>query len=410
MDGQYLLTNHILKSLAEKTKEASKQKQEYRHDKEKGEWLCPDHDEKLKLYCITDQQLICVICRDGQRHESHKFKPVNEAATLVRAELDGLVKYISDDTSALEVLVQSQTEEISKTEGRSQELKSLINKQFAKLDKFLKEKKRELNEKVKCDKEDGVKKMTEQLNAMEEAKGENTKLKETVTSVLEIQETEKFLRTWSEEKEAKEARKSFKPKKGNFKVQNAPLSLGPYESHLQMFVWKEMLQVIEPREENMLLQIGQTSLIVSGDQRSLCVCPFQQNSQQHSQYHNQYVWYDDYNQIQSTNTLAGQHYWEVYVGQLNDFELGLPTAFIKIYNSTYQICISGRTTALTVEVTPKTIGLYLNCDKRELSFYNADNMTHIHTVSLASTSFPVSAYFKLGQGSGGHDSMTVCRY
>lgn len=33
-EGNYLLTNHILKSLAEKTKETEKLKNEYRHEKE----------------------------------------------------------------------------------------------------------------------------------------------------------------------------------------------------------------------------------------------------------------------------------------------------------------------------------------------------------------------------------------
>lgn len=42
--------------------------------------VCSDHQEKLKLFCETDQKLVCLICRDGEKHQGHKFKPVEEAA------------------------------------------------------------------------------------------------------------------------------------------------------------------------------------------------------------------------------------------------------------------------------------------------------------------------------------------
>lgn len=42
--------------------------------------VCSDHQEKLKLFCETDQKLVCLICRDCEKHQGHKFKPVEEAA------------------------------------------------------------------------------------------------------------------------------------------------------------------------------------------------------------------------------------------------------------------------------------------------------------------------------------------
>uniref|UniRef100_A0A3B1IDY4 RING-type domain-containing protein n=1 Tax=Astyanax mexicanus TaxID=7994 RepID=A0A3B1IDY4_ASTMX len=33
--------------------------------------LCPEHEEKLKLFCETDQTLICLICRDSLQHRCH---------------------------------------------------------------------------------------------------------------------------------------------------------------------------------------------------------------------------------------------------------------------------------------------------------------------------------------------------
>lgn len=54
--------------------------------------MCSEHDEKLKLFCETDQKLVCVICRDGDKHKGHVFKPVKEAAQINKVKLGYLHK------------------------------------------------------------------------------------------------------------------------------------------------------------------------------------------------------------------------------------------------------------------------------------------------------------------------------
>ncbi|XP_055487512.1 E3 ubiquitin-protein ligase TRIM21-like [Leucoraja erinacea] len=43
---------------------------------------CAIHHEELKLFCETDNKLICLICATGQEHKSHSFIPVKEAAEI----------------------------------------------------------------------------------------------------------------------------------------------------------------------------------------------------------------------------------------------------------------------------------------------------------------------------------------
>ncbi|XP_074471501.1 zinc-binding protein A33-like [Sebastes fasciatus] len=52
-----------------------------------SEDICRLHSEKLKLVCLDDQQLICVICRDAQKHKTHNCVPINEAAESCRIQL-----------------------------------------------------------------------------------------------------------------------------------------------------------------------------------------------------------------------------------------------------------------------------------------------------------------------------------
>ncbi|XP_078385278.1 E3 ubiquitin-protein ligase TRIM39-like [Cetorhinus maximus] len=49
--------------------------------------MCPQHKEKLKLFCEDDQELICLICRDSNKHKNHRVYPINEAARYYKHEL-----------------------------------------------------------------------------------------------------------------------------------------------------------------------------------------------------------------------------------------------------------------------------------------------------------------------------------
>lgn len=52
--------------------------------------ICRLHSEKLKLFCQDDRQLICVICRDSQKHKKHNCIPINEAAGPFRVRIQAM--------------------------------------------------------------------------------------------------------------------------------------------------------------------------------------------------------------------------------------------------------------------------------------------------------------------------------
>ncbi|TNN82551.1 Tripartite motif-containing protein 35 [Liparis tanakae] len=52
-----------------------------------SEKLCGLHGEKFTLYCATDQQLICLSCRDAKQHKKHNCVPIEEAVDTFRAQL-----------------------------------------------------------------------------------------------------------------------------------------------------------------------------------------------------------------------------------------------------------------------------------------------------------------------------------
>ncbi len=50
--------------------------------------LCWRHEEKLKLFCLVDQEPICVVCQASKMHRGHDCSPMEEAALDCKVEFD----------------------------------------------------------------------------------------------------------------------------------------------------------------------------------------------------------------------------------------------------------------------------------------------------------------------------------
>ncbi|XP_078110393.1 nuclear factor 7, ovary-like [Sander vitreus] len=443
-DVACLPTSHILKSLAEKTKETEKRKKENGEEKAESAELCPEHEEKLKLFCVTDQQLACIICRDGERHERHKFKPIKEAAASLRLELEKGMENLCGDILATESLANTQREEITKTKEKSQQLTTQIHRQVEEMHQFLRKREDEINNELKHREEDAVEEMSKSINAIETALCESRELERKLKSVVNKKDSEKFLKSWAELNSTVTPGHLFLPRANHFKVVDTSLSLGPYESHLQFFMWKEMLQVIQPRAELLSLKTNSTDITVSDDGRSLlhtrksnqapstARLSFSLGSNPQWGHNSVYLDHDsdleqrtapfygsaarsctttrNHHAFSVNEFTSGQHYWEIEVGHINYWELGIKDNFMKYDKQEYAICSSVITTKVVVGARPRKIGIHLNCTSKTLSFYDADNMTHIHTVSPSVMSMPLSAYFNISATALDRNPLTVCWY
>ncbi|XP_043971811.1 nuclear factor 7, ovary-like [Gambusia affinis] len=446
LEAASLPTSLVLKTLAEKAK--AKTDEEKRLTAEVA-GLCPEHEEKLKLFCITDQQLVCIICRDGEEHEGHQFKPVKEAAATLRKQLEMFEQSTADDIHAVERLAEAQKDEMFKTRERSQQLLARVGKQFEEMRRFLRRRENEIKSELKRKEEDNVEKMRETFQAVAVALSESRELKEKVSSVLKITESESFLKSWTEGKSKGALEHVFRPRVNELQVVESSLSLGPYESHLQFFMWKEMLQVVQPRAELLTLKSNSEDVVVSDDGRSLFCKPKTHQAFGYSTYtpsicldsglgrqnRHQKLGFVTvpsstlggrryYNQnpsgteatvnLQTASSVsefgAGQHYWEIEVGSRNYWELGVMHNLLKYDGVKYAACGPNVSTELEFGNRPRKIGVYFNCSSKELSFYDADTMTHIHSVSAVFVTTPVSAQINIQHKEPDHSPVTVCWY
>ncbi|XP_066538985.1 zinc-binding protein A33-like [Hoplias malabaricus] len=355
--------------------------------------LCSDHNEKLKLFCETDQNLVCLICRDGDKHQGHRFKPVDEAAEPKKVMLREPLSFLSKENKDLEELIKKQTTEISKTEEKSKELSAQFSAQFEEMHQFLREKEQKVKTLLEREERAMVETMQKNRTEIQEKLNRGREEEAILHSVLDTDRPDGFLQWWTEKgldlvEEMRERNENgpetteFRSRLKDLRILPESLFLGPYETHLQFIVWKEMLGSIKTvPDRNVISDCHDPYLRVSSDGRSVT------RTNKKGIFNNQ----KDYRPLARTHKSfqTGQHYWEVDVGQKLDWSVGLDEGCINNTNKDirlqlksdegYYIKENGTESVKELAVKPQRIGLYLDCDRRKVCFYNADDMTLLHS-------------------------------
>lgn len=443
-DLQLLPTSHILKSLSDRARERP-QPGHGPGPQEPG--LCPEHEERMKLFCVTDQRLACIICRDGEAHDGHKFKPIREAAAALRRDIDLGLANVESQVNVIQNLKQTQSSEMKKAQDLSAQLEKQVQSQFEAMQQFLQRREREILNELRLKEENAVGNMSKSLSVMKKKLSECEELKESWSQIMEVTDPEMLLRRWSEE-HGQTAGDLFREKTEGLAVVPSPVFNDPNLSHLQFFIWKEMLQMVEPKPDLITLQDENPFLTVSEDQRSFHYAPQSWQSLQKQKclrqpnLHNSAQQFTfGFNQnfsgssemrgfsfqattasapkvnvpksfsVRSTNEFSsGQHYWEVEV-RLRDFwGVGVTDFFLKYENGKYFVCELDKSTELTVRGRLLKLGVYLNCSSKTLTFYDADSMERLREVRCDGLTLPVSAYFCITKKEPDTNPITVCRY
>uniref|UniRef100_A0A671W4F1 RING-type domain-containing protein n=1 Tax=Sparus aurata TaxID=8175 RepID=A0A671W4F1_SPAAU len=103
------------------------------------ESLCSLHAEKLKLFCLDHQRLLCVICLHSERHTCHTIRPVDEAAQDHREILQELLKPAQQKLEVFKDIKGNFDQTAKDIEVQGQDTERQIKDEFSMLSKFLKE-------------------------------------------------------------------------------------------------------------------------------------------------------------------------------------------------------------------------------------------------------------------------------
>ncbi|XP_005998194.1 zinc-binding protein A33-like [Latimeria chalumnae] len=333
------------------TSEPSRKRQKL---EEKEEFYCEEHEEKLKLFCKEDQKLVCLICGMSQTHKSHNHLPIKEAFQIYKRKVNHLKQQIRDDFSKLH---------------------EFLYKEEVKLKEKLERKEMEILKQLE---DNGIK--TAQVIS---------KLEQTISEIqkrLNSQRAEELLKdikaalTGAEVKFEKPDRISTDLREGEF--------IGP----LQYRVWRRMREVMDcPVLDSITIdpKTAKPDLSVSVDRTSLQFTTSPQNVSDNPKRFRSYC-----AALGSEGFNSGRHYWEMEVGDKSEWMLGVARESVErkhivttsIENGFYILkkdkkgyTVYNPFTNVPLPVKPRKIGVYLDYEGGQVSFYNAENMSHIHS-------------------------------
>ncbi|XP_067865844.1 zinc-binding protein A33-like [Heterodontus francisci] len=444
-------SNRVLKNLSEKAwqLELNPEPQDRSH--------CEEHDEKLKLFCLEDQTLICVICRDSPAHSAHSFLPLPDAVRKYKDQLKSSLDSMEDRKKSKSELKRQQEEKISELDELTGSLERHIAEQFDQIHQYLEDKKKNLIEELRKQREEDFQSMEMNLATVDE---ELSSLEEDISNlqaVIDQKDNITFLKEMKglperclgndengsegeegsddedddeneregsddeddddEDYDDENKREGSDEESGSGSEEHdedtvgiSDLTLGIFRGPLLYAVWKEMKEIISPVPEPLFFDpnTAHPQLILSEDQTSVKV-----SDREVSFCNNPERFDTSLSVLGSEGFTSGKHYWEVEVGDESEWIVGVATesanrkGVISLHpEDGYWVLsltngdVNEADEIFELNVKPRMVGVYLDYEGGQLSFYDADDMSHLSTYTNTFTEklFP---YFSLNVNDSG---------
>ncbi|XP_072889206.1 zinc-binding protein A33-like [Hemitrygon akajei] len=234
---------HILSNVAERVRQLRVGTAERTE-----EFVCQEHDEKLKLFCQEEQEMICVVCALSAQHKMHNVIPIKEAAQALKEKLEESLKFLKEQMNQSvwskqegEAAIRGLKDQV---DGRSCEIRD----EFEKMHQFLREKQQQMEaelqreaDKILTQLENNLKRTVEEISSLEE-------VIKAVKVQLGIQEPQGLL------KDIQVLLKRCELPVSSPGVVSVDLPEDVAEGRLRYLkVWKEMRAVVSPVPERLTL-------------------------------------------------------------------------------------------------------------------------------------------------------------
>ncbi|XP_054609280.1 nuclear factor 7, ovary isoform X1 [Dunckerocampus dactyliophorus] len=385
--------------------------------------MCPKHERLLELFCKKDQTCVCVLCTETD-HRAHYTVPVEREWMEKRAQLkksqvevqqmiQDRVKKVEEIKHSVELNKASSQREIDDSMQVFSELIRSIQRTQADLVLAIEEKQRHTESRARN-------LVTELEQEIEELRRRNSDL-ENMDRTDHIHFLKNFpalstapsVRDWSDTSVPTDICVGL--------IRTAVCKL---EATL-----KEMVDKLADREIQKVLKYS-ADVTLDPDTAN----PWLQLSQDRRQVRHLGAWQDLPDHPNRFDTVvivlgregftSGRHYWEVQVGDKDDWYLGVAKSSVnrkgRISVSTahgywalamkkghgYRVSTTPPL-QLVLSTKPKMVGVYVDYEEGQISFYDVRARTHIHTLS-DTLSEKILPFFYLYCCDKASDTVVIC--
>ncbi|KAJ8371858.1 hypothetical protein AAFF_G00299530 [Aldrovandia affinis] len=386
--------NRTLKNLCE-----SFSKHRIQRPAAESEALCRLHGDKLKLFCLNDEEPICLICQTSEKHENHKLRPIQEAALKYKEKLITALRPLQDKLEDFNKNKQKSDQTAELIKNQAQNTERQIRAEFEKLRQFLRD---EEAARIAALREEEEQKSRAMKKRIEKMKREISSLSDTIRAIEQEMKAEdisflqnyKTTNRWYVNSQCKGADPEM--------MSGGCIDVAKHLENLKYRVWEKMLEIVHYTPVTLDPNSKGSHLILSADLSSVTCSEDRQHTCDFTDTISTSLWV-----LGSEGFISGTHCWEVEVGDNPTWALGvnehLPGLGVRegemwVMALTEGVYTASSTTGklklkLSVRGKLEKVRVHLDWDRGKLTFSDPSNNTCVHSFKHRFTEKLIPLFF-----------------
>ncbi|XP_039470384.1 zinc-binding protein A33-like [Oreochromis aureus] len=345
---------------------------------------CCQHNEKLKIFCHNDGELICLICKISKEHKVHECSPVEEAAEQKKAEISASLESLQNKLKTLKNTKQKWEETKTYIKTQAYENETAIKEEFKKFHQFLREEENTRLKVLKLEEETKIQIMCKKLENISDQINTLSSTISDIEKALKAQDIQLL-------QDYKKTKKRLQCSIGEPEViRDILINSAKHLGSLSFQIWKKMEDIVrcvpvvlDPNTAQFNLELSEELSCVQYSSKKLLP-------------NNTERLINRVSVLGATGFTSGKHSWTVDVGQGKDWYIGVALDSIQRKNTIFLSPAEGfwviglsngdslwaQTTPrskLPMKEKPNRITVELDYERGKVIFINAADSTKIHT-------------------------------